>query len=198
MCRNGVLIPANQTGYSQVTQDRGPVPRGSRPAWATGPTPSDGLDHPTSPVGQTGPMDSEETTATGDELMHIGVVAERTGLSQRTLRHYDDIGLVSPSQRSEGGFRQYTESDLQRLLLIRRMKPLEFTLQQMQDLLDLTDAVLSGEVTDADLERLREVEAEAAQRRADLTRKVEMADEFLERLGAVSARATEARPDSTV
>ena len=57
----------------------------------------------------------------GRDVMQIGAIAERTGLSQRTLRHYDDIGLVNPSLRSEGGFRLYTEEDLHRLLLIRRM-----------------------------------------------------------------------------
>ena len=61
-------------------------------------------------------------------MMHIGELAERTALSQRTIRHYDEIGLLTPSGRSEGGFRLYTEGDLGRLLLIRRMKPLGLSL----------------------------------------------------------------------
>ncbi|MFI8778054.1 MerR family transcriptional regulator [Brachybacterium paraconglomeratum] len=122
--------------------------------------------------------------------MHIGAVAECTGLSQRTLRHYDDIGLVSPSLRSEGGFRLYTEEDLHRLLLIRRMKPLEFSLQEMHDLLALTNTVASPDATEDDLARLRAFEAVAAQRRADLAAKAAMADEFLDRLRTLSAHVT--------
>lgn len=66
----------------------------------------------------------------------IGQVAERTELSIKTIRHYDDVGLVTPSARSIGGFRLYTESDISRLLVIRRMKPLGFTLEEMKRLLD--------------------------------------------------------------
>ncbi|OYD66527.1 MerR family transcriptional regulator [Rhodococcus sp. OK302] len=71
-----------------------------------------------------------------NEHMQIGQVAERTELSIKTIRHYDDVGLVTPSARSTGGFRLYTESDISRLLVIRRMKPLGFTLEEMKRLLD--------------------------------------------------------------
>lgn len=73
--------------------------------------------------------------------MQIGEVAERTGLSIRTLRHYDEVGLVPPSERSAGGFRLYTDVDLARLIVIRRMKPLEFTLEEMRRLLDSLDTI---------------------------------------------------------
>ena len=66
--------------------------------------------------------------------MQIGQVAAQTQLSIRTVRHYDDVGLVTPSARSAGGFRLYTAADVDRLLVIRRMKPLGFTLAEMQDL----------------------------------------------------------------
>lgn len=73
--------------------------------------------------------------------MQIGEIAERSGLSIRTIRHYDQAGLVVPSARSEGGFRLYTEPDLDRLLVVKRMKPLGFTLEEMRDLLDILDAL---------------------------------------------------------
>ncbi|WP_092605945.1 MerR family transcriptional regulator [Raineyella antarctica] len=120
-------------------------------------------------------------------VMHIGVVAERTGLSLRTLRHYDEIGLVHPTGRTDGGFRLYSEADVERLLLIRRMKPLGFSLQEMQDLLTLTDALAAGEAPETALQELRRFESLAAERRADLSRKMQMADEFLDRLRALSA-----------
>ena len=65
----------------------------------------------------------------------------KTELSIRTVRHYDDVGLVTPSVRSAGGFRLYTEADVERLLVIRRMKPLGFTLAEMKDLLSALDTL---------------------------------------------------------
>jgi MerR family copper efflux transcriptional regulator len=98
------------------------------------------------------------------ELMHIGVVAERTELSIRTLRHYDEVGLVPPSARSEGGFRLYTEADVDRLTTIRRMKPLGFTLDEMGQLLDAV-AVLNDPAQDEAARRAAaDVVAECHQR----------------------------------
>jgi DNA-binding transcriptional MerR regulator len=111
--------------------------------------------------------------------MHIGAVAERTGLSLRTLRHYDDVGLLRPSGRSEGGFRLYTSEDVDRLLLIRRMKPLGFSLEEMADLLALVDAqAAGGRPSDVDL-RLAAYVGTARERRADLAAKLAMADELI-------------------
>ena len=111
--------------------------------------------------------------------MHIGVVAERTGLSLRTLRHYDEIGLLTPSARSEGGFRLYTPDDVDRLLLIRRMKPLGFTLAEMVDLLDAVAALEAGTDEAAARQRLAHYLRSALERRENLARTLEMADEFI-------------------
>ncbi|MGI5180334.1 MerR family transcriptional regulator [Dactylosporangium sp. CA-152071] len=73
--------------------------------------------------------------------MQIGEAAERVGLSIRTIRHYEEVGLTVPSARSDGGFRFYTQPDLDRLAVVKRMKPLGFTLDEMRDLLDLLDAL---------------------------------------------------------
>lgn len=91
-----------------------------------------------------------------DRQMQIGEVAERTGLSLRTIRHYEDVGLVTPSARSKGGFRLYTESDVERLMVIRRMKPLDFSLEEMRDLLEITDRLSTGEAADGELRHLRD------------------------------------------
>jgi MerR family copper efflux transcriptional regulator len=80
--------------------------------------------------------------------MQIGQVAARTELSITTIRHYDEAGLVTPSARSAGGFRLYTEADVERLLVIRRMKPLGFTLAEMKDLLDSLDTLVADVVSD--------------------------------------------------
>lgn len=116
--------------------------------------------------------------------MQIGEVADRTGLSLNTLRHYDQAGLVVPSDRSQGGFRLYTEVDVQRLLVIRRMKPLGFTLEEMGDLLAVTDQLKSAhdlppETVDELRSRVREFSKDAEQRRDKLARQLSWAEEFI-------------------
>jgi MerR family copper efflux transcriptional regulator len=113
--------------------------------------------------------------------MHIGELADRTGLSTRTVRHYDDVGLLHPTGRTEGGFRLYTDDDLQRLLVIRRMKPLGYSLEQMAELLGIIDGLASAEGAERD--RLQaDLDAyvtDTEERRAKLARNLEWADEFL-------------------
>jgi MerR family transcriptional regulator, copper efflux regulator len=94
---------------------------------------------------QSGPTLAREKA---DAHMQIGHVAERTELSIRTLRHYDEVGLVTPSARSTGGYRLYTNRDVDRLRTIRRMKPLGFTLEEMRRLLDSLD-ILSNHAANA-------------------------------------------------
>ena len=114
--------------------------------------------------------------------MHIGELAERTGLSLRTLRHYDEIGLLTPSGRSEGGFRLYTADDEARLLLIRRMKPLGYSLDQMAELVDVIDG-LHADPTDEPLQaRLDAIKTEALERRDRLKAQLAAADEFVNQL----------------
>lgn len=73
--------------------------------------------------------------------MQIGEVAEQTGLSLRTIRYYEEVGLVTPSARTTGGFRLYSETDAARLRLVRRMKPLDFSLEEMKDVLTVLDGL---------------------------------------------------------
>lgn len=123
-------------------------------------------------------MSDEKTT-------HIGEVAERTSLSLRTLRHYDDIGLVNPSGRTEGGFRLYTEADVARIMLVRRMKPLGYSLEEMRDVLALFDARSENRISDAYRESLINIRRAAEERRERLLTQVAMADEFLEQLAGL-------------
>ncbi|MBT2676289.1 MerR family transcriptional regulator [Streptomyces sp. ISL-14] len=123
-------------------------------------------------------------TDQGQRQMQIGEVAERTGLSLRTIRHYEEVDLVIPSARSKGGFRLYTESDVERLMVIRRMKPLDFSLEEMRDLLDITDRLAATDDPPAgeELERLRE-RLDSYRKVADarcetLRARLEMAEDF--------------------
>ena len=72
--------------------------------------------------------------------MHqIGEVAGILGLSLRTIRYYEEAHLVPPSERSSGGARLYTEDDIRRLTLVRHMKPLNLTIEEMRNLLTTRD-----------------------------------------------------------
>jgi DNA-binding transcriptional MerR regulator len=115
--------------------------------------------------------------------MQIGEVAARTELSLRTIRHYEETGLVTPSARTQGGFRLYTESDVARLMVIRRMKPLGFTLEQMRDLLDATDRLdadddLGADEREALLERVRGYERAAVEQVEKLRVQLSRAEDF--------------------
>ncbi|MEX2291251.1 MAG: MerR family transcriptional regulator [Mycobacteriales bacterium] len=88
--------------------------------------------------------------------VQIGDVAERTGLSLRTIRWYEEVGLVPPSARTSGGFRLYTDADIERLELVKRMKPLDFTLEEMRDLLLTVDQLDDPTTRAAERSALRE------------------------------------------
>ncbi|GGW17851.1 MerR family transcriptional regulator [Streptomyces capoamus] len=131
--------------------------------------------------------------------MQIGEVAARTELSLRTIRHYEETGLVVPSARSQGGFRLYTENDVARLMVIRRMKPLGFTLDQMRDLLEATDRLdaaeeLGGDEREALLERVRAYERTAAEQVEKLRVQLSRAEDFAATLRARLPESEPARP----
>ncbi|MER7708977.1 MerR family transcriptional regulator [Streptomyces werraensis] len=133
------------------------------------------------------------------KLMQIGEVAARTELSLRTIRHYEETGLVTPSARSQGGFRLYTETDVARLMVIRRMKPLGFTLEQMRDLLDATDRLdaatgLDADERDALLERVRTYRQAADEQVAQLRIQLARAEDFAATLSARLEQSTPAAP----
>ncbi|HEY4561371.1 MAG TPA: MerR family transcriptional regulator [Thermoanaerobaculia bacterium] len=65
----------------------------------------------------------------------VGELAKRTGVSVRALHHYDEIGLLLPSHRSEAGYRLYTEVDVARLQQIRSLRALGFSLEESRDFL---------------------------------------------------------------
>lgn len=119
------------------------------------------------------------------ELMQIGELADRSGLSHRTIRHYDDEGLLTPTSRSAGGFRLYSTDDLDRLLVIRRMKPLGFSIEAMRDLLDVIHRLRAGQADPTLVGRLDALKAQAVESREKLRRNLAWAEEFLETLDAL-------------
>lgn len=97
----------------------------------------------------------------------VGEVSKRTGLSVRTLHHYDDLGLVKPSMRSEGGYRLYTTDDLVRLQQVLSLKQLGFPLAEIRGLLD-GSRLSAPEVFREHAERLRRQIAVLEEARAHL------------------------------
>lgn len=96
-----------------------------------------------------------------EDPFHIGEVAARTGLSLRTMRHWESAGLIRPSARSGGGFRLYTEADIARVLVLRAMKPAEFSLEELLEVADLRDRLMSlppaARAADPAASRMREL-----------------------------------------
>lgn len=127
-----------------------------------------------------------------DEQFHqIGAVADRVGLSLRTIRHYEEVGLVIPSGRSTGGFRLYSDDDIDRLEQVKVMKPLGFSLEETAELLESRAAATHGTATSDQLDRLDEFATRAEATCEVLAHRLELARGFTrslrDELAAVSA-----------
>lgn len=125
--------------------------------------------------------------------MQIGEIAERVGLSLRTIRFYEEAGLVIPDARSTGGFRLYSEAAVARLELIKKMKPLGFSVEEIGEVLGildlLQDPAATPERTQPALDRLDEVRATVVERLEELEAKTEAARGFARDLAAVARRS---------
>lgn len=72
-------------------------------------------------------------TAVGGQY-RIGELASRVGLTERTIRYYEELGLLESVKRLDGGVRVYTDDDVRRLRYIRKLKTLGLSLQEMLEL----------------------------------------------------------------
>lgn len=72
-------------------------------------------------------------------LLKVGEVGERTGLSRKALRHYEALGLVEPAVRTESGYRLYDDEALRRIELVRRAKTLGLSLAEAKEFLHVAD-----------------------------------------------------------
>lgn len=94
--------------------------------------------------------------------MRIGELAERTGITTRTLRHYESVGLLS-SRRASNGYRRYDESDLHVVRQIRSLVEIGFSLDETRPFVEcLRDGNDAGDSCPASLlayrQKLREIE----------------------------------------
>ena len=71
---------------------------------------------------------------TGTASYRIGEVAAKLGMTERTIRYYEELGLLDSVKRLDGGIRVYTDDDVRRLKFIRKLKVLGLSLQEMHEL----------------------------------------------------------------
>jgi MerR family copper efflux transcriptional regulator len=99
--------------------------------------------------------------------MNIGQAARHSGLSAKMLRYYETIGLLSPAQRSDSGYRVYQQQDLHTLGFIKRSRDLGFSLEEVARLLTLWH---DRERASADVKALAQQHVEDLDRRiAEMT-----------------------------
>src|SRR3972149_41006 len=69
--------------------------------------------------------------------MNIGTVAEKSGVTPKTIRYYESIGLIRSADRRANGYRSYSLADMRTLDFIKRARSLGFSVEEVRDLLDL-------------------------------------------------------------
>ena len=80
-----------------------------------------------------------EIKEAGIKLLHINEVKKMSGLSVRTLRYYDQIGLLKPASKTDGGHRLYSNTELKKLQHIQFLKTIGFTLSEIKEMLESED-----------------------------------------------------------
>jgi DNA-binding transcriptional MerR regulator len=101
-------------------------------------------------------------------LLKVGELAQRAGLTVRTLHHYDAIGLLTPSGRSESGYRLYGQADVQRLHAIQTMRQMGLALNDITHLLE-GDSVAPERIIGQQIRALDQQIAQATELRGRLT-----------------------------
>lgn len=72
--------------------------------------------------------------------MNIGQAAEASGVNAKMIRYYEEIGLISPVNRTASGYRQYSDKEVQTLLFVRHSRDLGFSIERIKTLLALWNA----------------------------------------------------------
>ncbi|GGR07890.1 MerR family transcriptional regulator [Deinococcus ruber] len=130
--------------------------------------------------------------------LKIGELARKTGLSIRTLRHYDELGLLSPGERTERGHRLYSPADFARLLQVQGLKSLGLRLDDIRVMLSDPDcdsgAILSRHIQQVErqvqeqqrlLQRLRAVASRQAVSASELLEVIRMSEKIREKVASI-------------
>nr|MDF9459670.1 MerR family transcriptional regulator [Bacillus pumilus] len=134
------------------------------------------------------------------EWMKIDQVAKRSGLTKRTIRFYEEIGLLSAPKRTEGGVRLYSEDDMEELEKVMQAKEvLGFSLQELQSFMEIGKRLelnKEGYLLSLDpkerLEKLLDIEARLSVQHQLITKKLETIQSFKKDLETMKERAAHA------
>jgi MerR family transcriptional regulator, repressor of the yfmOP operon len=132
--------------------------------------------------------------------LKIDDVAKETGLTKRTIRYYEEIGLIPPPERSEGGVRLYTEKDVQRLNhVLTAKKVLGFSLQELLQFIQISESIelnrkgfCSVEDQSEQLSKLKSVQKELTEQLDMIDRKMEKMQEFKKEMAVLLGKVEEA------
>jgi DNA-binding transcriptional MerR regulator len=134
-----------------------------------------------------------------EKLLPIGRVAEQLGVSERTLRYYEEIGLVTPADHTPGHCRRYTEADVARLSHIRELQAvMGYSLEEIHAILAVEDrfeairaAYRQGQSPDEQARLLEEAMEMLESQRVRVRAKFERLAAILERIEAKAAHYRE-------
>ena len=152
------------------------------------------------PSKKTPPPAADADPDSAEPRYQIGEVAQRTGVTQRALRFYEEKGLLQPPERMEGGFRRYSDDDVTRIEFVKKLQDLlGFALSEIKEMVDaeeLRQQVIASRHLDPALSA-RAVRADriidALQRQLDVVDRkadalIEMRSELRDRLDAMYKR----------
>ena len=119
------------------------------------------------------------------ELERVGEIAERLGVSPRTIKYYEELGLIRPETRSPGGFRLYGKEGVEQLERILRMKSIGYSLAAIRELLATREAAQEADkitVISNTMERLKDREREVTERIQQMRKDLKQAEALREEL----------------
>ncbi|UCD71396.1 MAG: MerR family transcriptional regulator [Syntrophobacterales bacterium] len=99
------------------------------------------------------------------QLYKIGQVSKKAHVTLRTIRYYEELGLIEPTKRTKGGFRLYTEESIERLRFIQGLKLLDFPLSKISEMFKIRERAQSGDEASHRVMRLLQSQHREASKR---------------------------------
>jgi MerR family Zn(II)-responsive transcriptional regulator of zntA len=100
-----------------------------------------------------------------EQLYKIGQVSKKARVTLRTIRYYEELGLIKPVLRTKGGFRLYTEGSVERLRFIQGLKLLDFPLSKIREMFEIRQMAQSGDEASRRIVRLLQSQQREAMRK---------------------------------
>ncbi|MDC8830765.1 Cd(II)/Pb(II)-responsive transcriptional regulator [Alteromonas gilva] len=99
--------------------------------------------------------------------MKISQLAAASNVPAKTIRYYEEVGLIAPARRNESGYRHYEQKDIETLIFIRRCRELNMAIDDIKQLLDAqqnpkASCAVVDEMIDRQLKRIRQTQNELA------------------------------------